>query len=53
MAASRAVNGDSWDKAETRIFYEQLFINVEHGQADIPGVRGTGFYLLFSVSLSV
>ena len=48
IAVWRAVMGDSWDEAESRLCYEQLFINGK-SLADIPGARGTGLYLLFSV----
>lgn len=48
MEAWRTVMGASWDEEEFRLCYEQLFINGK-SLADIPGVRGTGLYLLFSV----
>ena len=48
MEAWRPVMGDTWDEEEFRLCYEQLFINGK-SLADIPGVRGTGLYLLFSV----
>ena len=44
----RTVMGDGWDEEEFRLCYQQLFINGK-SLADIPGVRGTGLYLLFSV----
>ena len=48
MEVWREVMGDTWDEEEFRLCYEQLFINGK-SLADIPGVRGTGLYLLFSV----
>ena len=48
MEVWRRVMGASWDEEEFRLCYEQLFINGK-SLADIPGVRGTGLYLLFSV----
>ena len=48
MEAWRTVMGASWDEEEFRLCYEQIFINGK-SLADIPGVRGTGLYLLFSV----
>ena len=48
MEVWRVVMGDTWSEEEFRLCYEQLFINGK-SLADIPGVRGTGLYLLFSV----